>query len=88
LVKDIEPGGGSDPESLSAAAGILAFRAQDPNFGNELFRSNGTKAGTKLVADINISGDSYPDDIASVGRSVFFMADDGVHGSALWKYRT
>jgi ELWxxDGT repeat protein len=38
-----------------------------------------------LVKDINLSGDSKPVLIGGLGGDVFFAANDGSHGTALWK---
>jgi ELWxxDGT repeat protein len=41
--------------------GTLFFVAEDPTHGTELWESDGTAAGTVLVADINPGpGDSWP----------------------------
>jgi|GEM_PF-514143 ELWxxDGT repeat protein len=53
--------------------------------GFELWRSNGTDAGTKLVKDIR-DGDasSNPSALTSFNGSLFFVANDGVNGAALY----
>src|SRR5262249_34189497 len=54
--------------------------------GEELWKSDGTSAGTVLVADINPgAGHSIPSGFAPVGGTVLFSADDGVHGVELWR---
>ena len=61
------------------------------NAGFELWKSNGTLGGTVRVKDIwPDDGDPYnhasnPRDLTVVNNLVFFTADDGVHGRALWK---
>src|SRR5262249_39719521 len=53
--------------------------------GRELWRSDGTAAGTVLVKDINPgSGSSNPEGLTLSGGHLFFTADDGVHGVELW----
>jgi ELWxxDGT repeat protein len=55
---------------------------------DRLVLSNGTGADTILVNDINTStmpSDSDPRERATIGGTVFFSADDGVHGRELWK---
>ena len=49
---------------------------------DELWRSNGTAAGTVLVKDINPgSNGSYPTCLTNVNGTLFFQANDAVHGS-------
>ena len=50
-----------------------------------LWQTDGTQAGTTLVSNIRASGISAPRNFARVGETVFFSADDGVHGRELWK---
>ena len=53
LVKDINQGpGGSKPSVLANVNGILFFDADDGVNGRELWKSDGTAAGTQLVKDI------------------------------------
>jgi ELWxxDGT repeat protein len=53
LVKDIYPGiGSSTPDELTNVNGVLYFVADDGVHGRELWKSDGTAAGTILVKDI------------------------------------
>ena len=95
LVKDINPG--SDSSSGSSPAvfnGALYFSATDgfsfdgeDGHGYELWKSDGTAAGTTIVKDINqiSAGGSYPRWMNVVGSSLFFSASDSDHGTRLWK---
>jgi ELWxxDGT repeat protein len=89
LVRDINPGDGSFPVDTTNVGGTLFFTADDGTHGHELWRSDGTAAGTRLVRDIKPGAvDSYPYspyDLTNVGGTLFFSADDGVHGYELWK---
>jgi ELWxxDGT repeat protein len=87
LVKDIYPGSfGPYPGNLTALGNTLFFTAYDSVNGEELWRSDGTAAGTVRVADIS-PGDygSYPSNLRVVGNTLFFQAYDSVNGSELWK---
>src|SRR6516162_3732493 len=98
LVKDINPGpgsaittpnplpGGDDPKVMVDLNGTLLFAANDGVHGTELWKSDGTAAGTSLVKDINPgSAGSYPYDFVKVNGTLFFAANDGTHGKELWK---
>ncbi|HEV3003897.1 MAG TPA: hypothetical protein VGX78_05520, partial [Pirellulales bacterium] len=96
FVADIFPGPtSSNPSSLAALNGNTLFAATDPTYGTELWISDGTLAGTRLVKDINptstntISGpvpnSSFPTDLVTVGGEVYFAANDGTDGTQLWK---
>jgi ELWxxDGT repeat protein len=51
----------------------------------EMWQSNGTDAGTKLVEDIAPgTGSSDPGAFTLAGSQLFFMADDNIHGRELW----
>jgi len=89
LVRDIDPGTDGDyysgPSPLAAVGQTLYFSADDGTHGRELWKSDGTEAGTVLVKDINLDAyDSDPGSPAVVGDTLFFSARDGVHGSELW----
>jgi uncharacterized repeat protein (TIGR01451 family) len=63
----------------------VVFRADDGNSGIELWGSDGTAAGTALLADIRPGKDSSTIADLTPGRDkVWFTADDGVHGRELW----
>src|SRR5262245_56435491 len=89
-VKDISPGGGSpfDPaEGLSQVGvnGTLFFAADDGVTGRELWKSDGTQAGTLRVKDIADPYSSSPSSFVDVNGTLFFAAADGVRGRELWK---
>src|SRR5205807_5582603 len=85
LVKDINPGSAygfpasSSPNNLTAVGGTLFFSANDGTNGKELWKSDGTAAGTVLVKDINPGiADSYPSALTAADGPLFIAADDGV----------
>ena len=92
LVKDIYPGTvgpypyNSSPNFLTDVNGTLFFIANDDPTGNELWKSDGTEAGTVLIKDI------YPGPegsrsvfLTDVNGTLFFRADDVINGKELWK---
>ncbi len=65
--------------------GVYYFNANDGIHGFELWRSDGTSAGTYMVKDINPGADSSNvNDIITVGNKLYFSAYDADHGQELW----
>jgi ELWxxDGT repeat protein len=101
---------GSFPLELTGVDHTLFFTAYD-GVSRQLWRSDGTAAGTKLVtliapvppqafydADWQVClalqsrfcapmpyGAPSPTGLTTVGHTLFFAADDGLHGDELWK---
>src|SRR4029450_9400382 len=76
--------------SLVNVNGTLFFTADDGVHGRELWKSDGTSAGTVMVKDIHlgVSGSftpSFPAKLTNVNGVLYFVAGDGVHGLELWK---
>jgi ELWxxDGT repeat protein len=68
-----------------AMGGVVYFAADDGNSGNELWRSDGTAAGTYLLKDIAAgAASSSPTQLTVAGSQLYFVADDGVHGQEVW----
>jgi ELWxxDGT repeat protein len=94
LVKDVNPGSASGlpfyvVSPLAGVNGTLFFAADDGVHGLELWKSDGTEAGTVLVKDVNPgrsgSIDYFNPQLIDVNGTLFFVANDGVHGNELWK---
>ena len=85
LLKDIEttPSSSATSEQMAEMGGEVYFSANDGT-GWELWATDGSDAGTRLVKDVNPNGSSSPRSIIAVGSQVFFVADDGTHGRELW----
>jgi ELWxxDGT repeat protein len=91
MVKDINPGSqssmfsSSDTQPLTAIDNILYFYANDGVNGRELWRSDGTDAGTFMIKDIypGSSNSSFPRSFVKFNNTIYFIANDNM-GSALW----
>src|SRR5262249_43082907 len=85
LGADIAPGSGSSsPTELTNVNGTLFFTANDGIKGVQLWKSNGTAAGTVSVN--TVKGDlSSPERLTNVNSTLFFAATDPQHGHELWK---
>lgn len=71
---------------LTAAVvkGVAYFAAADEARDTELWRSDGTPAGTYRVADIRTSSSSYPGYFVAGTNRFYFVADDGSNGNEIW----
>lgn len=91
FVKDIEPGPQSSFDVFSASdlfsnGSYLLFAANTTGSGNELWKSDGTGAGTVLLKDINTGVDSSnPDNFYRFNNMALFTATDATHGNEIWK---
>ncbi|MCC6154151.1 MAG: protein kinase [Candidatus Hydrogenedentes bacterium] len=65
--------------------GKVLFRAFTPEYGEELWNSDGTPEGTVLLRDIQLGpGNSMPQSLRALDGFAVFSADDGIHGRELW----
>ncbi len=100
MVKDINPGSnnsnnGNDGAILYTLGNAVYFIANDGTHGSELYKSNGTEAGTVLVKDIELGEDNGAvimnqeyNQFTKVNNKLFFLASDGdgsnKHGREIW----
>ena len=98
VLTDINPNGSSSPgedstgccgnHGLFAVAGDkLFFAADDGEHGVELWVTDGTATGTRLVKDITPSGSSVFYELVGVGNKLFFVYDneETKDTARLWK---
>ena len=72
--------------------GVSLFVGNDQLHGAELWRTDGTSAGTWMVKDIftgptssGLSLNFVTKDAVLASGEIYFIANDGIHGSELWK---
>jgi ELWxxDGT repeat protein len=84
-VRDVNPGSASSrPRWLTSVGETLFFTARDGEHGRELWRSDGTKAGTQLVRDFHVPRGS-PASLTNFRGTLFFSSAGGGHGRELWR---
>ncbi len=86
---------GTTPPAITTPSGVTYFSANDGHRGMELWRTDGTAVGTKLVKDlaserwlgVRSATGSYPKDFMQINEQVYFVAQGPEGGPAwsLWK---
>jgi trimeric autotransporter adhesin len=85
-VKNLNGKNSGFPTGMTAFKSKVIFSAFDTSTGRELWITDGTVRGTKLLKDINPgTANSSPQQITKVGNKIIFTANDGVHGQELWE---
>lgn len=95
MIKDIHPGelsslGFSESPDFffKNVSGNLFFRAYDPTYGTEIYKTDGNAVNTTIVKDIS------PGPTSSIGDDFYFIeynglflfkANDQIHGGELWR---
>jgi len=88
LIKDLNtlPSSTILPAPLTRVGSLAYFAGNDGVHGSELWKTNGTSAGTVMVKDIRPgAAPSSPTSVTDVNGVAYFVADDGVHGMELWR---
>ena len=101
MVSDINPGSGGSlsysnaytiavangdsPNAFTAMNGVAYFIANDGSDGQELWKSDGTAAGTAMVSDIAPgSPTSSLQSLTDVDGELYFVASEGPGSNQLW----
>ncbi|HET6879591.1 MAG TPA: ELWxxDGT repeat protein [Pirellulales bacterium] len=95
MVKDINPGStidgslstpnSSNPSDLVTVGNYVYFAATDGTDGVQLWRSDGTYAGTTMITRLNTSGGGIsPNDLTAANGKLYFVANDGTDGNQVW----
>lgn len=91
LPENVILGFGQGSRGIIFADSLLFFAANHPDFGNELWVSDGTKEGTRMLKDIypgmngSVVGGSGPRYFTRAGDYVYFSANSPVEGNELWR---
>lgn len=73
-------------QNYSVSGNTMYFTGYDATNGAELWKTDGTTAGTSIVKDINVgSGNGYPNAFCKIGSDVFFSATTDGISRKLWK---
>jgi ELWxxDGT repeat protein len=76
----------SAPQGLTPFGGQLYFTAVTPDAGREIWRTDGTGAGTVRVTDVWPGPSSTtPSGLTVFNGAIYFAADDGASGLELWR---
>ena len=87
LLKDINPGiQSSNVCYLTEVNNKLFFAATNGLHGMELWKSDGTEAGTVMIKDIRPgAANSSIGYLTNINGILFFVANNGSSGTELWK---
>jgi ELWxxDGT repeat protein len=85
-VKEIYPGPfGSSPQHLTPVGNAVYFRASHPDYGQVLWRSDGTEEGTVMVTDPSgAAPPQRPDDLKVMNGKLHFTAERRATGRELF----
>lgn len=97
MIKDADPLGSGLPERMAALGDhvfFMVYPSQSPYHGTyntgELWRTDGTAGGTVMIRDLSLGVDptnvnESRSGLINVAGTLFFSANDGVHGWELWR---
>lgn len=87
LARDINQiGAAPGITSMVLMGGSAYFAATTPDAGTELWKTDGTAAGTVMVKDIaSGTSSSSPASLTVIGSTLYFAATDIINGVELWK---
>ncbi len=90
LIKDIKPGSQSSNDAgsynMAGLGNLVIFSANGDDGGEELWKSDGTAAGTVRVADINPgAAGSEPETFWPLGNVLVFTAKTAANGREVWR---
>jgi trimeric autotransporter adhesin len=85
LLANVQQKGDAYFRSSANVNGQTFFNANNNINGDELWKTDGTTAGTVMVKDIYVGSNySSPQEIVSCNNKAFFSATDATNGKGLW----
>src|SRR5215218_9581894 len=89
LLRDIDPGAedqdiNAGVDEFAKAGRLVFFSADDGKHGYEIWRTNGTRRGTRIVRNPG-PGAADPYVVAKSHGTLYLGANDGAHGVEIWK---
>ena len=84
LLRTINSSGKSQVQDFTPFGEKYIFSACNA-LGCEPWTTDGTPAGTTLLVNLNLIGDSNPQEYTLFEGEIYFAANDGVYGVELWK---
>lgn len=86
MIDDVAPNSGnSNAQGYVRMGNLTYFTANDNTHGVELWKTDGTSAGTEMVMDIAPGApSSSPQELTVFQGKLYFTVNDQVHGRELW----
>ena len=75
---------GSYPNGLHLHEGLVYFAADDGKNGWELWKTDGTAAGTNMVMDRKVPKNAFVFAVISLGKRLLFHTTDALKGGQFW----
>lgn len=86
ILIDLNANGASTPSDFIEVNNVTYFVATNAANGRELWTTDGTTQGTKMLVDVNVGvGSSDPTSLVNVNGVLYFSAKDSANGRELWR---
>lgn len=86
ILVDLNANGASTPSDFIEVNNVTYFVATNAANGRELWTTDGTTQGTKMLVDVNVgAGSSDPTNLVNVNGVLYFSAKDSANGRELWR---
>jgi ELWxxDGT repeat protein len=85
MLVNLNPTGDGQPVGMTLYQGEVYFAANNGITGEEIYKTDGTPGGTKLVVNIAPGTNSIPSGFLVANGLLYFSATDGISGRELWQ---